>query len=55
MRITYWIATDRRIVLLTVFRKGRMRETREIERAVRAYRKCVQEAHVVSTEEDSGE
>jgi hypothetical protein len=53
MRVTYWIATDRRIVLLTVFRKSRMREVRESDRAVRAYRKCVREAHVVSvTEED---
>jgi phage-related protein len=53
MRVTYWIASDRRIVLLTVFRKSRMREVREIDRAVRAYRKCVREAHVVSaTEED---
>ena len=26
MRISYWIATDRRIVLLTVFRKTRMTE-----------------------------
>jgi len=53
MRISYWIATDRRIVLLTVFRKTRMRETREIDRAVKAYRRCVAEAHTVSvTEED---
>ncbi|TDO68632.1 hypothetical protein EV651_102555 [Kribbella sp. VKM Ac-2571] len=53
MRITYWIASDRRIVLLTVSRKSRMREVREIDRAVRAYRKCVREAHVVpATEED---
>ncbi|GAA3110682.1 phage-related protein [Kribbella aluminosa] len=53
MRITYWVATDRRIVLLTVFRKTRMREVREIGRAVRAYRRCVREAHVVSgLEED---
>ncbi|HEU5473191.1 MAG TPA: type II toxin-antitoxin system RelE/ParE family toxin [Actinophytocola sp.] len=26
VRVTYWIATGRRIVLLTVFRKTRMRE-----------------------------
>ncbi len=53
MRISYWIATDRRIILLTVFRKTGMRETREIERARKVYRRCVQEAHVVSvTEED---
>ncbi|MDX3006945.1 type II toxin-antitoxin system RelE/ParE family toxin [Kribbella solani] len=53
VRITYWIATDRRIVLLTVFRKSRMRETRELDRARRAYRRCVRDAHVVlTTEED---
>ena len=52
MRISYWIATDRRIVLLTVFRKSRMRETREIDRALRAYRRCVQEAHTVSAAEE---
>ncbi|MEV0289852.1 MULTISPECIES: hypothetical protein [unclassified Kribbella] len=53
MRISYWIATDRRIILLTVFRKTGMRETREIERARTAYRRCVQEAHTVPvTEED---
>jgi hypothetical protein len=53
MRISYWIATDRRIILLTVFRKSGMRETREIDRARRAYQRCVQEAHTVSvTEED---
>ena len=53
MRISYWIATDRRIILLTVFRKSRMRETREIDRAVKAYRRCVAEAHTLSvTEED---
>ncbi|MEV0797743.1 type II toxin-antitoxin system RelE/ParE family toxin [Kribbella sp. NPDC050281] len=53
MRISYWIATDRRIILLTVFRKTRMRETREKDRAVKAYRRCVAEAHIVPvTEED---
>jgi phage-related protein len=34
-RITYFISTGRRIVLMTVFRKTRQRERREIERAVR--------------------
>ncbi|HEY6421915.1 MAG TPA: hypothetical protein VIY28_01440 [Pseudonocardiaceae bacterium] len=34
--MTYWIATGRRIVLLTVFVKSRMREDREIDRARRA-------------------
>ncbi|TWF94176.1 type II toxin-antitoxin system RelE/ParE family toxin [Saccharopolyspora dendranthemae] len=47
LRVTYWIAPGRRIVLLTVFRKTRMREPREIERAWRTYRRCVDEGHDV--------
>ena len=39
-RITYWLAPGRRIVLLTVFRKTRMAERREVERAVRAWERC---------------
>ncbi|MGH3527166.1 MAG: hypothetical protein ACRDQI_13310 [Pseudonocardiaceae bacterium] len=39
MRLTYWIAPSRRIVLLTMFRKSRMREEREIDRARRALRR----------------
>jgi len=35
IRITYWIAPGRRIVLLTVFRKTRMREDNEVNRARR--------------------
>ncbi|MFD2357084.1 type II toxin-antitoxin system RelE/ParE family toxin [Nonomuraea ferruginea] len=50
VRITYWIAPGRRIILLTVFRKQRMRETAEIERAVRAMRRCVAEAHTADEE-----
>ena len=38
IRITYWIATGRHIVLLTVFAKTQRREPREIARAMRAYR-----------------
>ncbi|WP_285585860.1 type II toxin-antitoxin system RelE/ParE family toxin [Herbidospora sp. NBRC 101105] len=44
MRITYWIAPERQIVLLTVFRKTRMRETRQVERARRALRLYVEAA-----------
>ncbi|WP_232236008.1 type II toxin-antitoxin system RelE/ParE family toxin [Nocardia sp. BMG51109] len=40
MRITYWLAPDRRLVLLTVFRKTRMRETLQIERAMQAQKVC---------------
>ncbi len=44
-RITYWIASNRRIILLTVFVKTRQRERREVERARRAYQQCVAERH----------
>ncbi|RBO87329.1 type II toxin-antitoxin system RelE/ParE family toxin [Nocardia puris] len=50
IRLTYWLASGRRIVLLTVFAKSRMRERAEIERARRAFRRCVAERH--TAEED---
>jgi hypothetical protein len=53
VRVTYWIASGRRIVLLTAFRKTRMRERREVWRARVAMRRCVVEAHTV--DEYSGE
>ena len=42
---TYWIATDRRSILLTVFRKTRMRDDREVDRARRALARCLAEQH----------
>jgi hypothetical protein len=45
VRITYYIASGRRIILLTVFRKQRQRERAEIERAVRAMERCIAEGH----------
>ncbi|MGW1272172.1 type II toxin-antitoxin system RelE/ParE family toxin [Streptomyces sp. NPDC002491] len=39
-RVTYWLASDRRIVLLTVFRKTRMREEAEVKRAIVAKALC---------------
>lgn len=54
-RITYWIASERRIVLLTTFRKTRMREEREIERARRAFQRCVAERHTVNEDRRSGQ
>ncbi|MEN3612366.1 type II toxin-antitoxin system RelE/ParE family toxin [Plantactinospora sp. ZYX-F-223] len=50
VRITYWIAADRRIILLTVFYKTRMRDEREIDRARRAFARCVDEAHQLEEE-----
>ncbi|MGW0390741.1 type II toxin-antitoxin system RelE/ParE family toxin [Streptomyces sp. NPDC003042] len=40
VRISYWLAPCRRIVLLTVFRKTRQREDREVARAVLAKQHC---------------
>lgn len=50
VRVTYWIAPGRRIVLLTVFYKTRMREAREIDRARRALTRCVAEGHTAEEE-----
>ncbi|GAA0731994.1 type II toxin-antitoxin system RelE/ParE family toxin [Dactylosporangium roseum] len=47
VRITYWIASGERIILLTVFRKTRDRETREVDRARRAFARCIAEMHTV--------
>ena len=52
IRITYWIASGRRIVLLTVFRKTKMREDREVDRARRALAKCVEQMHTVDEEDE---
>ncbi|SEG30434.1 Phage derived protein Gp49-like [Thermomonospora echinospora] len=52
VRVTYWIAPGRRIILLTVFHKTRMREDREVERARRALRLCMAEVHTVDAEEE---
>lgn len=51
VRVTYWIASDRRIILLTVFRKTQPREDREVERARRALSRCLNEEHTVDEEE----
>lgn len=50
VRITYFIASGRRIVLLTVFVKTQRQERREIDRAEKAMQRCVAEGHTV--EED---
>lgn len=43
MRVTYWIASGRRIVLLTVFRKTRMWESGGVARVRRAWQRCMVE------------
>jgi hypothetical protein len=40
MRITYWLAPSQTAVLLTVFRKTRMREEAEVKRAILAKQVC---------------
>lgn len=44
-RIGYFIAPGRRIVLLTVFRKTKPRETAEIARAEAEMTRCIVEGH----------
>lgn len=52
VRVTYWIASGRRIVLLTTFVKNRMREVREVDRARRALDRCIAEDHTLEDETD---
>lgn len=42
-RITYWLTSRRTVVLLTVFRKTRMREEAEVDRAKQARKVCESE------------
>jgi len=55
MRVTYWIAPGRRIVLLTVFHKTRMRETAEVARARRTWQRCMAEGHKVDEREGAND
>lgn len=52
VRLTYYLARGKRIILLTVFKKTQRREEREIERAERAMQACIDAGH--SAEEDAG-
>ena len=51
MRVTYYIASGRRIILLTVFGKTKLRERAEIERAMRAMQRCIAEGHTAEDDE----
>ncbi|CAB4810935.1 unannotated protein [freshwater metagenome] len=46
-RITYWIASGRRIILLTTFVKTRQRERHEVDRAGRAMQTCIDDDHTL--------
>ena len=50
VRISYWIAPGRRIIMLTVFTKTKMRETAEIERAATTMARCQREGHTPDEE-----
>jgi hypothetical protein len=54
VRITYWLAPGRRVVLLTVFVKTRMREVHEVARARRALARCLAEEHTADEDEEGG-
>ena len=47
VRVTYWIAPGRRMILLTVFAKTRHREGAQIRRAMRAMHVCMEENHIL--------
>jgi hypothetical protein len=49
-RITYWCTADRRIVLLTAFRKTRQHDQGQIDQAVRAQKTCEGDHRVPVTE-----
>lgn len=49
-RITFYFADDRRIILLTTFRKQRHNEQAEVRRARRAMRRCLAEGHALEEE-----
>lgn len=51
IRITYWIAPGRRIVLLTAFVKTQRQERRQINRAKQTMDRCAAEAHTADEEE----
>lgn len=49
-RISYWIASGRRVILLTVFPKSRQREIAQVARAERAMQVCIARGHTVDEE-----
>ena len=44
-RISYYVASGRRIILLTVFRKTKQQERREVRRATQAMKRCIEQGH----------
>lgn len=52
IRITYWIAPGRRIILLTVFTKTKDRDRAEVARAKKAMLACIEAKHIVDEDEE---
>jgi putative component of toxin-antitoxin plasmid stabilization module len=50
-RITFFFPGDRRVVLLTTFRKQRSNERAEVARARLAMRRCIEEGHTAEGED----
>lgn len=50
IRVSYFIASGRRIILLTIFKKTQQRERAEVDRAERAMERCIAQGH--TPEED---
>lgn len=51
IRITYWIAPGRRIILLTVFTKTKDRDRAQVARAKKAMLACIEAKHIVDEEQ----
>ncbi|MFZ4486295.1 MAG: type II toxin-antitoxin system RelE/ParE family toxin [Candidatus Nanopelagicales bacterium] len=52
VRITYWIASGRRIILLTVFAKTKDRDRAQVARARKAMLACIGAKHVLDESEE---
>lgn len=52
IRVTYWIAPGRRIILLTVFVKTKRQERKQVERARKAMQRCMAEEHTAEDNDD---
>ena len=52
VRITYWIASGRRIILLTVFAKTKDRDRAQVARAKKAMLACIGAKHVLDESEE---
>ena len=52
VRITYWIAPGRRIILLTVFIKTKDRDRAQVARAKKAMLACIEAEHIEDEDEE---